>query len=219
MIITMFIFHNKIVLVSGINVLCKLLQHPHVLPTPPTFSMFMNIPSLYNNRIAIKYSMKSEYFQTVQSKSERNNSTASDSTYLHMIRLWKTKSVFDLWYDDFNTRNFVGALDYTIHPEHIKIEYMSINEPAKNSRDKMYKKLLDRNNDVMTTEESDELRRAMLHFMKNLAKEEQKSKIVVDVYDNLKLFNQYYRDEGFRITDQKCSRYNPHWIESEFDVV
>ena len=210
----MFIFHNKIVLVSGINALCTLLQHPHVLPTPPTFSMFMNIPSLYNNRIAIKYSMKSENFHTKQRKS----SSTVLATNLHMIRMWHTKSVFDLWYDDFNTRNFVGALDYTVHPDHIKIEYMSINEPAKNSNDNMYKKMLDRNNDVITTEESNDLRRAMLHFMKHLAKEDQKSRVVVDVYDNLKLFNQYYRDEGFRVTDRKCSN-NSHWIESECDMI
>jgi hypothetical protein len=132
--------------------------------------------------------------------------------------MWKTKSVFDLWYDDFNTRNFVGALDYEVHPDHIKIEYMSINEPTENSRDKKYKKILDQNNDVITAEESDELRRAMLDFVKCLAKEDNKSKIVVDVHHNLRIFNKYYHTEGFNVTDRTCSD-NPYWIETEYDVV
>jgi hypothetical protein len=191
----MFIFHNKIVLVSGINAMCKLFQQPNSLCNSPTIPSF---PSLYSDRIAIKHSMSTDT--------------------LHMIRLWKTKSVFDLWYDDFNTRNFVGALDYEVHADHINIEYMSINEPTENNRDKMYKKILDQNNDVITAEESDELIHAMLHFMKNVAKEEKKSKIVVDVHHNLRIFNKYYQEEGFNVTDRKCSD-NPYWIETEYDVV
>ena len=49
---------------------------------------------------------------------------------MHNIRIWRTKTLFDYWFNDFHYsgRNFIASLDYTIHKDYIKIEHLGIND-------------------------------------------------------------------------------------------
>ena len=54
----------------------------------------------------------------------------------------------------------------------------------------------------------------MIDFIKNKAVEENKTKIIIDVHSNLRLYNKYYINEGFKVTNRKCPD-NKYWLETE----
>lgn len=107
---------------------------------------------------------------------------------LNGIRIWKTK----LFMNHVSNNNFIAGIDYTINDDKIKIEFMNINENY-------------------------ELNENLIQFIKQLAKENEKTKVVVDVHYNLKNFNKYYKSQGFKITNRK-SVDNPYWLEAELDL-
>jgi hypothetical protein len=144
---------------------------------------------MYGSRFAIKHSIQGDH--------------------TNEVRIWKTNSLFDLWYDDFSSRNFVAALDYEVKEDHIKIEYMSIND-EENNRGTGVEATVD-------SIQSIQINRALLDFVKNIAKEEHKPKVVVDVHHNLRIFNRYYKKDGFQVTPRQCSD-NPYWIETECNI-
>jgi hypothetical protein len=125
------------------------------------------------------------------------------------IRIWKTTCLFGVWYNDFNSsqKNFIAALDYNIYENSIKIEYLNINDFDKNY---MFLNPLDE-------DESINLVKSLINFIKIVATKENKPSIILDVHENLRLFFKYYNDEGFRITNRKCKT-NPFWLESEIII-
>jgi len=143
---------------------------------------------VYDDRIAMKHYVK-------------NNN--------NMIRIWRTKSFFDYWYDDhcWSAKNFIGALDYTINDIDIKIDYLYIND---------YENCCSYDN-ALDDDESFELKRSLIYFIKMLAKEGEKNKIIIDVHENLRIYRKYYSDEGFTKTNRK-SIDNPFFIESEIVI-
>ena len=125
---------------------------------------------------------------------------------LNVIRAWNTPSVLDIWYNDFKTSSFVCAIDYAVKDDHIKIEYFNMNDDESCS--------IFPSPDGLNHKEAKELNRAMIDFVKQIAENEKKKKIVIDVHQNLRIFNKYYGCEGFTATKRKCSD-NPYWIEAE----
>ena len=92
------IFLNKVIFVPNLFYLCKLLQN---------HNNFKLDNCIYGDRIAVKHYIQGEY---------------------NIIRMWKTKTLFDYLYDDFTTNKFVAALDYKVADDHIKIEFLNIND-------------------------------------------------------------------------------------------
>jgi hypothetical protein len=123
--------------------------------------------------------------------------------------MWRTKSLFNFWYDDFTNSQgrFVAAIDYTINDDNIKIEYLNIND-GEDYPNKLCK---------LDSVEASILTSALIDFMKIKAKEENKQKLIIDVHRSLRIYEKYYRELGFIITDRKA-RYNSHWIESELVI-
>jgi hypothetical protein len=123
---------------------------------------------------------------------------------LNIIQIWKTKSVFDYWYDPYNSRNFIACIDYTIYDTYIKIVHVGIND---NTRNNMYNSTLDEC-------DAEELIKNLVNFLKIVATKENKEKIILDVHENLRLYLKYYYYIGFKTTERKCVD-NPFWIETE----
>ena len=172
---------NKIILLENLEELNELLNKNE---NPISY----NCKSIYGNKIAIKHSLKKN---------------------MNIIRIWRTKSLFDYWIDDFKNcgKNFIGSFDYTIYDTYIKINYLCIN----NSETKnMYDNPLDEY-------DSDDLIKSLINFIKIIAKKENKNKIIVDVHESLRLYEKYYYYNGFDITTRK-SIDNPHWIEAEINL-
>ena len=168
---------NKTILLPTIESVLRLLSNNQY--TPPHTKCF------YGDKIAIKHYIN------------------RDS---NVVRIWKTKSFMDWLYDDFNTEHFMGALDYTICDDKVKIEYMNVNDRENVLYEKLKYKMAD--NDAMA------LNAAMIEFVKKIATEHKKPKLVVDVHNNLRIFNKYYSGNGFEITNQKAVD-NPYWLEAE----
>jgi len=127
---------------------------------------------------------------------------------MHNIRIWRTKSLFDFWFNDFHYsgRNFIASLDYTIHKNFIKIEHLGIND-----REPVNLRLYDNSFDC---DDAEDIIKYLIHFVKMVGKRENKSKIILDVHENFRLYEKYYYYEGFKITERK-SKGNPFWIETE----
>lgn len=128
---------------------------------------------------------------------------------IQKIRIWNTNSCFSIWYDEFRSSNFVACLYYTLHDNHIKIDYMNINDYE--CKDYNF------NKDLLDTNESLKLNHSLLSYIKYIAKLEKKPKIIVDVHQNLRIFNKYYKPEGFVETERKCID-NKYWKEAELNL-
>jgi hypothetical protein len=123
------------------------------------------------------------------------------------IRIWKTFSILDIWYSKFVEKNIIGALDYSIHDTFIKIDYLFIND-----EEKLYMNY----NFFLNEDDAEKLVHSFILYIKDIAKKENKNKIIIDVHNNLRYYNKYYKDEGFCITKRK-SKDNPFWIETEIN--
>ena len=66
----------------------------------------------------------------------------------------------------------------------------------------------------LNSEESSKLTKSLVDFIKNKAVEENKTKIIIDVHSNLLLYDKYYKNNGFKVTNRKCSD-NKYWVETE----
>ena len=125
---------------------------------------------------------------------------------LHRYRVFKTKLLFDYAGNDYkNLNNYVAALDYSINTDNIKIEYINVDNCENNNYNDFY----------FDEKEGFELKKSLIIYVKNMAKEENKNKIIVDVHHNLNTYNSLYLKEGFSITTRNSTR-SPQWIEIEY---
>jgi hypothetical protein len=113
----------------------------------------------------------------------------------------------DIWYDEPQSNNFIGIFDYGIFDDYIKIIGLSINDHV----------LLGYHESMLTESESQELMKSIIQHVKNVAQQENKPKIILDVHHNLRLYKKYFYPNGFIVTNRKCSD-NPFWFESELDI-
>lgn len=169
-------FYNKTLLLPNLESICDLLNNKE-----SNYIYFSNY--ICNERTAIKHWNVGK---------------------MNIIRIWNTRSFLDYWYNEFcdSERRFIGALDYTIHDNYIKIEYLCINDGENYM---MY-------DDVLETEEAHELIHSLINYVKILANKENKPKIVMNVHGNLRLYDKYYSRVGFETTNNKCID-NPYWVE------
>lgn len=120
---------------------------------------------------------------------------------MNSIRIWKNKFLFN-YPISYNT--FVGALDYKINDDHVKIEFLNLNDNESSIKE----------GSKLSDIEANDLKYTFLNFIKTIAKDENKDKIIVDVHSNLRIYNLDYKNFGFVVTDRKCKD-NPYWLEAE----
>ena len=178
------ILYEKTILLPNLQALYELLQNNDN-------ENLYTCKCIYSNRIAIKHYISKD---------------------LNIIQIWKTKSLFDFWFDPYSSRNFIATLNYTIDNTNIKINYLGIND---NERQNMYFNYQNKN--MLDDYDAEDLVKNFIDFLKLVAIKEKKVKIILDVHENLRLFLKYYYYLGFKTTDRKCS-YNPFWIETELIV-
>jgi hypothetical protein len=172
------ILYNKTILLPNLRALYDLLNNND---NPSLYTC----KCMYADRIAIKHYIDNEK---------------------HIIQIWKTKSVFDYWYDPYYSKNFIACMDYTVHDIFIKINYIGINDDDP-QHTYSHKNALDEY-------DAEDLIQHLLNFVKIIATKENKLKITMDVHENLRLYMKYYYYNGFKTTDNKCTD-NPFWVETE----
>lgn len=145
----------------------------------------------YQDKIAIQYCLKND---------------------LHIIRIWKTKTLFDFWYTDFSKcgKNLIAVMDFYICPTMIKIKHLYVNDGNKESN-YLYNYLLD-------DEEAEDLVKSLIIYIKKIASLYNVKKIMMDVHENLRIFEKYYYFLGFQLTSRRCKD-NPFWIEVELNII
>jgi hypothetical protein len=94
---------------------------------------------------------------------------------MYRIRIWKTKVLFDWWYDDFNRSTFGAALDYSIYSGNVRIEYMSSNDDE----------FRDESTDIPILSKNNifDLNKCLLDYVKMIAKCTCKKRVVIDVHE------------------------------------
>ena len=152
---------------------------------------------LQNNDDESLYSCKCIYSDRIACKHYNRSN-------LNIIQIWKTKSLFDYWFDSFGSsfRNFVACIDYMIHDTYIKIIHLGIN------------------NNYFDEYDAEDIVKHLVGFVKLVAIKENKTKIILDVHGNLRLFLKYYEYIGFTPVLLEDGSYkncinNPFWIETE----
>ena len=64
---------------------------------------------------------------------------------------------------------------------------------------------------------SKEMNKELIEYMRKTAQRENKKKVIIDVHQNLRIYNKYYKDEGFELTDRRAKD-NPFWKEVEIKL-
>lgn len=177
--------HNmKTILVSSLSCVNRYLKNQR----------FVTPPCIYADRFAIK--------KETMILGDKPKEMAS-------IRMWRTKSLLDWWYDERSSADhYIGALDYTIEKNHIRCQYITVNDGYNAYRESLSQ---------LTEEESKELVHSMVHYLTEVAKQENKPKIVLDVHHNLRYYKKYFEKEGFVVTERKA-RDNRAWVETELSL-
>jgi hypothetical protein len=129
---------------------------------------------------------------------------------LYILRIYEQSVLFNRWYSNLNSARFIAALDYSINKEHIKIEYMNIND-IEYIGSKIY------DEPKLTNFDSIRINKWLIDYIKTIAQDLNKEKVIVDVHYNLRIFNNYYLGEHFIATKRQCID-NPYWIEAEYIV-
>lgn len=135
-----------------------------------------------------------------------------DNDNMNILRIWKTNTVFDYWYDNFSTKNFIASLYYIKKEKEIKIDYLVVNDG-----DYPNFEVKEKSSEMLNDIESKEMVNSLIEFLKNIAKKEKKERIIIDVHKNPFIFNKYYRKLGFVVTDRICNE-NRNWFEAELTM-
>ena len=100
-----------------------------------------------------------------------------DNTY-NYLRIFKSKAIINYYFNDMKAfHNLVCCLDYKINEDHIKLEYLSINNIYYN------KDLIIKDSDVI------KLKIALIKYIENIAKENNLDKIIIDKDSGKKFYD------------------------------
>ena len=193
---------NKTYLLHNLQAVCNLLYNP--INNNCFHSILNTIPTcIYTERYALKKFKVDNQFKKWKGDNQ--------SFY---IRIWKTKSLCDWWYDDHNCNdNFIGAIDYEFNEKSVKIDYINL-------YDDEYDDSVFRNpsKEKLTISESKYLISSMINYVKKEAEKNNKETVILGVHSNLRLYKKYFESEGFIPNGFRDSQ-NPYWIETEFSLV
>lgn len=110
---------------------------------------------------------------------------------LHRLIIFKTNPFLNYWFNQ--DKKYIAVLDYFINEETVNIDYINVNDEENLSYGK----------EKLSRSESKELVQSMVQYVKNIANKENKSKILLDVHYNLRIYNRDFKDIGFSINKQK----------------
>jgi len=175
--------------------------------------MFKNLPTLYFNNLPILY-FKNIYNINKCLKTNNLNYTnyylfSNYSVFLlnsnenkYFLRINKYTGFLK------NSKPIAG-IDLIIKDNKIMIDYFMI-------YDKIFyeshKKLL-YGEKLLNDNEVNEIKNFLLNYTEKMAKQNNLKIIQCNTHQNLKYFNHYFKNEGFKLTNIKCND-NPFWIKT-----
>jgi len=120
--------------------------------------------------------------------------------YKYNFLCWKSRCLYNIYYDDYSYNRKVFALDFNITRDMLKIKHLSINNDYydKNSITNYYNKYdYDENKLKLTDDETKEVKIYVFDLIKKIAIEKNVNKIVIDIHSNLERYNYELKKEGF----------------------
>jgi hypothetical protein len=116
------------------------------------------------------------------------------NNYKYNFLCWKSKCLYNIYFDDYSYNTNVFALDFNINKDMLKIKHLSIN----NDENKL------------TEKETKEVKKFVFDLIKNIAIEKNVNKVVIDdFHSNSKRYKSIITNH-----DVKCY-INPYWIQAE----
>ena len=116
------------------------------------------------------------------------------NNYKYNFLCWKSKCLYNIYFDDYSYNTKIFALDFNINKDMLKIKHLSIN----NDENKL------------TEKETKEVKKFVFDLIKNIAIEKNVNKIVIDdFHSNSKRYESIITNH-----DIKCY-INPYWIQAE----
>ena len=166
--------------------------------------LFSNLGSLNTFLIHDKLDKKFSWFYV-----EKYAMTHVKIKNRNLIYIWKTPTLWNFYiYNYYNKiKHIIGLVEYSIDKDSIKINYMFTN----NKLSILYY------DHILDMDESLELNSALHTYIKKIAKQENKKKIIIDIHHNLQIYNMYYKNNGYLATNHRYSD-NPNWIEIEYNL-
>jgi len=163
---------------------------------------------IYNNLNNLMYSLN-----TYNLKNNKTNNIYSKKIILKKEILSDNKIYsFNSWFGTFiygfyvnikDTYKYIFNLDLIENDDNIKIEYLSINNDY-HSKNK---------NNLLSDYEFLSLKRSIFNYIEDFAISKNKTKIIIDIHQNMKRFNYELKDEGFINSNNRCID-NYYWFEA-----
>lgn len=145
-----------------------------------------------NNLNYTNYSLFSNYYVFLLNSSTENK---------YFLRINKHNGFFKY-------SNPLAGMDLIVENDKIKINYFMIYDKiCCNAIGKIY------GEELLNENESNEIKKFLLNYAEKIAKKNNLKVIQCDVHENLKRFNNYFKNEGFELTDMRCND-NGFWIET-----
>jgi len=169
------------------------------------FNSLLHLTNKKTSPIKITYNYADKYLLR---KTINNN-------YIN-IHSWKSKCLYNMYFDDYSNDNKIFTLDLKIIKDIIKIKHLSINndyydKTLDNYRHNNIKKYLNK----LTDEETQQIKTFIFDYIMSYSKENNIKKIVIDIHSNLERYNHELKDEGF-VPNYEIKCYsNPYWIKAE----
>ena len=116
-----------------------------------------------------------------------------------VVRVWKNGQRFGV--SPFSQNNTLGALDYQIHDTIFKIEYICVYDSDANSSELNPK-----------YKDAKKYTNLMVQIAEKKSNELLFDKMIMDTHMSLRLFDTYYKNEGFSLTGNVASD-NRFWVE------
>jgi hypothetical protein len=119
----------------------------------------------------------------------------------YSLKCWLSTST----HKSYNNNYSIFSLDLIINDDNIKIEHLSINNDYYDNIKNLSK------NEVLM------LRKVIFDYIEDLAISKNKTKIIIDIHNNMKRFDNELKDEGFVNSFNRCID-NYFWFETVKEI-
>jgi len=110
----------------------------------------------------------------------------------------------------FKKPEIIGGIDLNIKNDKIKINYFMIYDKIYYDE---YPELRKKELKILNDEETIKIKNILLNYTEKIAKQNNLKVIQNDTHQNLKYFNHYFNNAGFKLTNVRCND-NPFWVET-----
>lgn len=186
-----------------------------------TTGIFSSLPELImglqTNNIISRVKTNNFYLNDFSDKyiTSLNVIKIDNSDNIYSLKAWKSKCFYNHIMEAYNyNKNYIMCCDFIINKkkDNIKIDYLAVNNDY---YDKIHNlKTKDAININLNDNDELILRKNVINYIENIARDEKISRIIIDIHNNLHRYNAELKNEGFINTFRYCND-NPHWFEAE----